>query len=316
MSRCLQRKSRLLQVRPAPLPAPPKPPKKQSRSTNLPSTSDSEDDGDKKKVKGLGVSEVKEHSKKNKITVTDGLPIPPFLLTVVAPRKSGKTNLVVDALIDDNKFRNKFDAVFIWSKTFELDPKWKNIQMMQGSVFTEFNSEEATELIETAEFVNTNLQHPANILFVFDDMITESIMNRNKLGPIEKIAVRGRHVFVSIIVISQQYMSLSASVRNNTTNMIVFRVRNGDEMEKIARENREWLSRNDFIDMFYATTKEPYSFLHINNQRQDPSERFHKNWNQPAVYGGQDSDEEATDLSGSERDAPTEDQSEEEDPRN
>ena len=292
-------------MRPAPPPLPSSPQKKSKQSTNSRSTSDSEDEGDKKKSKGLTVNEVTEHRKKNVISVVDGLPIPPFLLTVVAPRKSGKTNLVVDALIDNNKFRNKFDAVFIWSKTFELDPKWKNINMMQGSVFTEFNAEQATELIETAEFVNTNLKLPANILFIFDDMITESIMNRNKLGPIEKIAVRGRHVHVSIIVISQQYMSLSASVRNNTTNMIVFRVRNGDEMEKIARENREWLSRNDFIDMFYATTKEPYSFLHINNQRQDPSERFHKNWNLPAVYGGQDSSDEESDLSGSERDETT-----------
>ena len=255
------------------------------------------------------MSEVKEHRKKNKISVTDGLPIPPFLLTVVAPRKSGKTNLVVDALIDDNKFRNKFDAVFIWSKTFELDPKWKNISMLQGSVFTEFNSEQATELIETAEFVNTKLKMPANILFIFDDMITESIMNRNKLGPIEKIAVRGRHVNVSIIVISQQYMSLSASVRNNTTNMIVFRVRNGDEMEKIARENREWLSREDFIEMFYTTTREPYSFLHINNQQQDPSQRFHKNWNLPPVYG-EEEDSSDDDLPRSKRDAPTSEEEE------
>ena len=259
----------------------------------------------------MDVAEVKEHKKKNLISVADGLPIPPFLLTVVAPRKSGKTNLVVDTLIDDNKFRNKFDAVFIWSRTFELDQKWKNVNMMRGSVFTEFNEEQATELIETAEFVNTNLKLPANILFIFDDMITENIMHRSKLGPIEKIAVRGRHVHVSIIIISQQYMSLSASVRNNTTNMIIFRVRNGDEMEKIARENREWLSRNDFIDMFYATTKEPYSFLHINNQRQDPSERFHKNWNLPAVYGGQDSSDEESDLSGSERDASTTEEKEE-----
>ena len=49
-------------------------------------------------------------------------------------------------------------------------------------------------------------------------------------------------------------------------------------MEKIASENREGLTMNEFKDMFYQATAKPYSFLHINNQRQDPLERFHTTW--------------------------------------
>lgn len=253
------------------------------------SISDSEDDAseDKRTTKNpkLEINAVKEKHNKNTIKVTKGLPIPPFLMTVVAPRKSGKTNLVVDALLDTAKFCNKFDVVYIWSKTFKLDSKWSNVCLPAGSVFEEFIEEEAQILIETVEFVNERLKVPVNVLMIFDDMITEGIMHRQKLGTLEKIAVRGRHIHTSIIIITQQYLALSAPVRNNTTNMLVFRVRNGDEMDKIARENREWLSNEEFTRMFYATTKAPFSFLHINNQMQDPKQRFHKNWNCVPDYG-------------------------------
>jgi len=250
--------------RPPILPPPPPPPSPDFRA-NI-----------SKKETILQVLPVKENNIPLKCKVTLGLPEPPFLLTVVAPRKSGKTNLVVDLLLDADKYKNKFDVIFIWSRTFHLDGKWKNICLPPGSIFDKFNENDVTVLLETAEEVNKVT--PVNTLFIFDDMVTEGIMNSRRMGALEAIAVRGRHVNVSIIIITQQYLALSPPVRNNTTNMVIFRVRNGDEMEKITRENREWMKEQDFKAMFYDITKDPYSFLHINNQRQDPKERFHKNW--------------------------------------
>jgi hypothetical protein len=226
----------------------------------------------------LDVTLVKDKTPQLKCEVTDGLPKPPFLLTVVAPRRSGKTNLLLDALLDPDKFCNKFDAIFIWSRTFHLDAKWRNISLPPGSVFEAFNEEECLELLEVAEKINAKVRPPVNILFIFDDMITEGIMNARRMGTLDRIAVRGRHCKVSIIILTQQYLALSPPVRNNTTNMIMFRVRNGDEMEKIARENREWLSIDEFKSMAHEVTSERYSFLHINNQEDEPKNRFHYGW--------------------------------------
>lgn len=204
------------------------------------------------------------------------LPQPAFLLIIVAPRKSGKTNLTVDLLLDKKKFNGVFDCVFIWSRTFHHDSKWKNIALPPGSVFNKFDEKSTLEILEACEFVAKHMQ--VNVLFIFDDMITEGIMNPHRMGVIENIAVRGRHANVSIIIITQQYMALSPSVRNNATNSVFFRIRNGDELEKIARENREALSREDFLSLMDAATKEPYSFLYVNNQRGDAKERFWKGW--------------------------------------
>lgn len=219
---------------------------------------------------------MKENKKLAKCKIEYGLPEPPFFLTVVAPRKSGKTNLVVDLLTDKDKLYGKFDAVFIWSRTFMLDGKWKNITLPPGSIFTEYVEEELAMIMDAIEDLHKEVS--VNILLIFDDMVTEKIMNSHRIGQIESVAVRGRHSGTSCIIITQQYLSLSPPVRNNTTNMVIFRVRNGDEMEKITRENREWLTMDEFKKMFFEYTKEPFSFMHINNQRQDPKERFHKNW--------------------------------------
>lgn len=224
----------------------------------------------------LPVLPVNEQIKKNQTELHSQLPQPPFLLTVVAPRKSGKTNLIVNALICDEQFCNKFDVILIWSRTFKHDSKWRNIQLPEGSVTVDFLEQEAMTILEAAEWVAEKTV--VNTLFIFDDMITEGIMNSHRMGTVENIAVRGRHANVSIIIITQMYMALSTSVRNNSTNSIFFRIRNGDELDKIARENRESLTKDEFLRLYnYATTK-PYSFLHVNNQQTDPSKRFWCGW--------------------------------------
>lgn len=224
----------------------------------------------------LPVLPVRENEKINQTTCHIQLPQPPFLLTVVAPRKSGKTNLIVNSLICDDQLCHKFDVILIWSRTFKHDSKWKNIKLPEGSVTGDFLEEEAIRILEVAEVIAE--ETVVNTLFIFDDMITEGIMNSHRMGTVENIAVRGRHANVSIIIITQMYMALSTSVRNNSTNSIFFRIRNGDELDKIARENRESLSKNDFLEVYNYATQDPYSFLHVNNQQADPSKRFWKCW--------------------------------------
>lgn len=224
----------------------------------------------------LAVNKIKEHFTKDNLNVNPLLPQPAFLLVVVAPRKSGKTNLTVDLLHDAEKYNGKFDVVVVWSRTYEHDSKWKNINLPEGSVLDSFVESEALEILNAAEHVSKTKQ--VNTLFIFDDMITEGIMSPHKMGVLENIAVRGRHANVSIIIITQQYMALSPSVRNNATNSVFFRIRNGDELEKVARENREGMRKEAFLEMFADVTADPYSFLHINNQQADPTKRFWKNW--------------------------------------
>lgn len=226
----------------------------------------------------LKVQLCKEDKKKNITHIDKHLPQHPFLLTVVAQRASGKTNMVVDLLIDPKKMCGVFDLVFIWSTSFHHDSKWKNILIPcpEFMVFEHYDIDMIRQLFETLQVIaKTKVM---NVLFVFDDMIDQNVMSAYKMGTLESIAVRGRHYNISAIIISQLYKKLSLPMRVNSTNLVFFRIRNRNEMEKVMEENQESLTKEQFENMYNYVTSEPYAFLHINNQEPDPSLRFRKNW--------------------------------------
>lgn len=212
------------------------------------------------------------------IKCSEHLPQPPFLMTITAPRKSGKTNNLIDMLLDEEKYCHKFDFIAIWSKTVDHDSKWKNLNLMKEFVFENFVEDQVRKLYEDVELLSKKKNIKS--LFIFDDMIDQHIMSPMKMGVLETIAVRGRHIGLSIIIISQQYMKLSPPIRNNCTNGLFYRIRNNKERKVIREENQEMLSKNDFDSLLDYATEEPYAFLHINNQVADPHQRFRKNWDE------------------------------------
>lgn len=225
----------------------------------------------------LFVQEVKT-PKKRDLGVNDLLPNPPFLLGLLAPRKSGKTNVVVDSLLDKKKYNGKFDKIYIWSQSYELEPKWRRLEIDPECVKTTWNEHEAKAIVAEIEEIVSH-DPDFHTLFIWDDMIDANIMHKNSMGVLEGIAIRGRHANISVMIISQMYKSFSTPLRNNMTNMIIFRIRNKNELNKMVEENQESLSNEDFLDIYNYATSTPFSFLHINNQEPDPSLRFRKNWN-------------------------------------
>lgn len=234
-------------------------------------------------VDGYKVDEVKTKEKNKNIQDIGVMPEHPFLLAYVAPRKSGKTNAMVDSLLDKNKFRGKFDEIIIWSKTFYLDPKWQRLKIEKECVHTEWNAREAQlvidELTEDAEERMKENKPKRQVLVIFDDMLDSNIMNKHHAGPMESIAARGRHSGISCIIVYQELRCISPVVRTNITNLVIFRIKNALELKKICDENRETLTPEQWMQIYEFATGEKFCFLHINNQESDPDFRFRKNWN-------------------------------------
>lgn len=227
---------------------------------------------------GCEVNQVKE-DKKKELTIDKRLPQHPFLLTCIAQRASGKTNMVIDMILDDKKYCKFFDLIYIWSTSYHHDSKWKNIHMPcpKAQVNERYSLPEIESLFKTLqEIAKTKV---VNTLFIFDDMIDQNVMHPQHMGILEGVAVRGRHYNISIIIISQLYMKLSNPIRVNSTNMAIFRIRNRRELEKITCENQDSLTTKEFLEVYNYATGEPYAFLHINNQESDTSNKFRKNWN-------------------------------------
>ncbi len=237
-----------------------------------------EDEGEEEVAgNGLTVNLMKEDPKK-KNKINSMLPQPPFLMTVVAQRASGKTNMCIDFLADNLKYGKHFDLIYIWSTSFYHDSKWKNIKLPceEKMVREIYDMDEIEDLFKTLQEISKHTH--MEVLFLFDDMIDQNVMQSHHMGTIEAIAVRGRHYNISIIMISQLYKKLSVAMRVNSTNLIFFRIRNRGELDKIVDENQESLTKDEFLQVYNHCTEEPYTFLHINNQEPDPSKRFRKNW--------------------------------------
>jgi hypothetical protein len=181
-------------------------------------------------------------------------------------------------LMDKDKYCHKFDLIILFSKTFHHDSKWQNLNIHPSLVFDTFDDQFVMDLILDLEKLSTKVNIKS--LFIFDDMIDQNIMNPQKMGALETIAVRARHFGTSIIIISQQYMKLSPPIRNNCTNGIFYRIRNNKERKVIREENQEMMGKKDFDKLLDFATREPYSFLHINNQVANPAHRFRRNWDE------------------------------------
>ena len=214
--------------------------------------------------------------------ISELLPQHPFMMTVVAPRKSGKTFMVVDMIKDNSKFRGFFDFIFVWSRSIKADSKWKNLQLPSFSTFDHWDPVAAEKIFNT--IIALHSRYPKKdcpkTLFVWDDMASSNVSSPHTQGLLERVATTGRHFGVSAIFITQAYMRLSPTVRTNTTNMCVFRIRNAQEFSRISEENREALDKDEFFNLYNEVTSKPFTFLHVNNQQGDPCLRFSSCWNE------------------------------------
>lgn len=232
----------------------------------------------------LDVKLIKDKNLKTNYKVHPLLPQPPFFVTCVAPRNSGKSNNVCDLFTDANKMGKTFNIVGIFSATYYQDTKLQKIK--PDFIYEKFDAELIEEIFkyaeeETAEYSANGGAKPPKILLIFDDMIDQNIMKVQKIDILERIAIRGRHVGISVLIISQLYKKISNPCRVNSTNMIFYRVQNQGELKKIIDENQEMLSVKNFKRIFNYCTSEAYCFLHIDKQEKDPYNRFRKNWNHP-----------------------------------
>jgi len=232
-------------------------------------------------MSSLQVKEIKVVDKKKRFKCDPLLPQPPFLLLMSAPRFSGKTNLLINLLIEKEMYCNKFDEIFIWSKSYHNDPKWKHIsfdpEYEKTHVFDQYNETHAQQIFESIQ-KRSQKQH-VETLFIFDDMMGDEVMKALRVQMLDRIAATGRHFDVSAILIFQKFKKFSPIVRENATNVVIFEQKNSTAIEQIMDEYKGDMDKKDFMRIYQIACGEPFQFLHINLQA-DQETRFRKNWDQ------------------------------------
>jgi hypothetical protein len=128
-------------------------------------------------------------------------------------------------------------------------------------------------LSEQLEQVEQLKEKSPHVLFLFDDVVSEkNIQNKD----LQKIFTRGRHANASSIIVGQQFKSIPKIIRNQASNIFVFKC-NPSDIEAIAEEMENLhADKHKVKKMIKDALSQPYGFIHINKQEQDAKKQFRK----------------------------------------
>lgn len=110
------------------------------------------------------------------------------------------------------------------------------------------------------------------ILIILDDVVDTGVLSR--LSSIDKYAMRGRHINVSVIIACQRISPTSINVRDNADIMICFRPYSVQEFERlvdtfIPTNNKKW-AKQMIMDVYEVD----HDFVIIDNMNKKPYEKI------------------------------------------
>lgn len=219
---------------------------------------------------GLTVLKVKDVKKKEHPldkTLNPVLPRHPFLELIVAPPKSGKSNLIINKLLNTNFY----DANEYWDQVYFISPSQlhdETVKHYVPKIDGVIRISEVEEIMNL-QFILDNIvkgqkellkekKDMERILIVLDDCVSF-------LKPCAVLATKYRHVSLSFIIVSQSFRSIPLIVRNCASSVIFFKLHNQRELDKIQEEYGDNYSK-DFMSLAKYATAKQYDFSFLNNE--------------------------------------------------
>ena len=144
--------------------------------------------------------------------------------------------------------------------------------------FNEYHPEDLEKII-TQQHKISDYQKKQNhnniyqILIIVDDFADSPEMSRHsKL--LHSLFTRGRHSFISSIVSTQKFKSISTIIRVNATDLYVFKLRNQGDLDAFVDEVSAVTDKKTLLEMYQLATHEPFSFLYVKLTSKDHNQMF------------------------------------------
>lgn len=226
--------------------------------------------------------------------------LPMRVMVVGKSMLSGKTNLFANLLLrpwgpDDATgqecYKNDFKGrnIYIVCPSTDLDSKWRNIidvnMIPQGNIYKEYDEEELRGLYERIrERFEADVaagRKPEHNLIVMDDISYSGDLKSKQNGVVNMIAMNGRHILLSSIILAQKYTDISTGTRENMTGGMFFDC--SQKQLELIYTDHGIQEKKSFIKMFREATEEPHSYLVINYSN-PTRERFMTQHFEPIDY--------------------------------
>lgn len=186
---------------------------------------------------------------------------------------SGKTSLATGLLgtsIKRGGLKHIFDQIFVFippSSRSSMKDNFFEKYLPEDQIYDDLTIDNLDDAYSHAK---ENAKEEKRTLFILDDV------QKNLRGECEKLFLsivnNRRHARLNLMILCQNYFSMSKPVRSGLTDLFIFKV-SKQEMEAVFEEQVE-THKNKFIQIVKFCFQKPYDFLYINTG----SQRIFKNW--------------------------------------
>jgi len=195
------------------------------------------------------------------------IPQPPALLLGVGSVKSGKTTLINNMLLRPREEgfygQNFFDDVQIISNTILNDPTARFLRKA-FDVQDFYTDGLISNLIEKQKSYGEKKDMPF-IALLLDDILGSNMKRNNEIS---FLATRYRHHNIGLMgVFTQNFKSVDTILRNNATDVIIFKQTNNKQLLQLAEEyHPPFNDIQTFLKIYHRAVEGKYNFLYLKVQ--------------------------------------------------
>ena len=196
------------------------------------------------------------------------------IIAFCAKRNSGKSQLLRYLLL---KSKHLFKKIFVICPTESVNRFYSDI-IPKENIFDQYSEEWVESLIKKMTQINAGKsdKESSHILIILDDCCSDTNFHQSK--SLKKLATRGRHIKISVMIIAQYLFSVPPIFRNNCDTLLVGQL-NTQGVTLLQQEFQMGdIDRKEFLDLYYSNTND-YGFLVINNNSSSD------NSNLDSIYG-------------------------------
>lgn len=201
-------------------------------------------------------------------------PQAPFFLAIIGPSRSGKSVLTRSLLKE--VYYEAFDYIFLFSQSLDVNSDFDEFETIVGT--NSFDEGEIREILNDQKDIvkqckkDKEIYKVPSILIILDDVADNDKFCKSKV--LRLLSYRGRHLNISVMVLSQKASSIPRGCRLNVSHEIVFKPVNGDEFDFICKEAVPRLKRKRFFETCEDVFSKPYSFIYFDNLCKSNDERI------------------------------------------
>ena len=196
----------------------------------------------------------------------------PALVLMVMPCKCGKTTQLCNYFLSPDFYgQDFFDNVKIISTTINNDSTARFLR--QAFDCEDHYDDSMIHKIVKSQKSYGEVDDMPNIALCIDDCLGE------KTTALDNLASRRRHVNIGLMCVSTQlFRKVSPTIRANATNVIIGKLTNEQELDKLSEEYSGLFydgvdADANFRPLYKEATKQKYDTLHLNLQ-ENPSEAW------------------------------------------